>query len=157
MTQQAGFKWTAMCALIALQLACSATSRSIQPPRVELVGLSVLQPSQRFRVSLLLTNPNAEPVPIEELRFSVRLAGEGRLTGNSSGPLIVPAQGEETLRVEVEGDMISSVSRLISLVQGPRGTLQYEIVGDMTTDRRSRNSFPFDSSGQVPLSTTADR
>jgi LEA14-like dessication related protein len=157
MKPQVGLRWALLCALIVLQVACSGTSRSIQPPRVELIGLSVLQPSQRFRVSLLVSNPNAEPVPIEELRFSVRLAGEGRLNGNSSAPLTVAAFGQETLRVDVDADMVSSVSRLISLVQGPQSTLQFEIVGDLTTDRRGRNSFTFTASGQVPLSATADR
>jgi LEA14-like dessication related protein len=156
MSKKAALTWMACYALLALQ-ACSGTSGSLRPPQVELIGLSVLQPSQRFRVSVLLSNPNAEAFPIEELRFSVRLGGEGLLNGNSTAPLTVPARGQETLRVDVDGDLVSSLSRLLALMQGGESALQYEIVGDVIMNRRLGNSFPFNSSGQVPLSMTADR
>ena len=147
-------------ALTALGIACSATPRTLQAPRVEVIGVAVLSPgaaTSRFRVSLLVTNPNAEALPVEALRFSVRLAGEGVLNGDSRAPLTVAAQGQETVRVEVDGDLVSSLSRLLALVQGPQSTLPYEVFGSLTLDRRPPNMFPFNASGQVPLSATASR
>lgn len=140
--------------------ACSATPRSLQPPRVEVIGLSVLSPDatpSRFRVSLLVTNPNAEALPIEALRFSVRLGGEGVLNGTSPAAITVPPQGRETVRVEVDGGLVSSLSRLLALVQGRESALPYELFGSLTLDRRPPNMFPFNASGQVPLSATAAR
>jgi len=157
MSKKAASTWMAFCALMLLQSACSSTSGSLQPPQVALIGLSVLQPSQRFRVSLLLSNPNAEAVPVEELRFSVRLGGEGLLNGNLPAPLTVPARGQETLRVDVDGDLVSSLSRLLALMQGGESALPYELVGDLAMNRRLQNAIQFNSSGQVPLSMTADR
>jgi LEA14-like dessication related protein len=145
--------------LAALQLACSSTAQTIQPPRIELVGLAVLAPegAQRFRVSLLLSNPNAEAVPIEEVRFSVRVAGEGLLMGESTSPLTLAPRAQETMRVDVDGALMSSVSRLVALTQGPQSTLSYEIAGDVTLAKRRPNSFPFNSTGQVPFVMSAAR
>lgn len=146
-------------AVAAIGIACAPTPRSLQAPRVEVTGLSVLSPggtTSRFRVSLLVTNPNTEALPIAALRFSVRLGGEGVLNGDSAAPLVVPAQGQETLRVEVDGDLVSSLSRLLAL-QGPQGTMPYEMFGNLTLDRRQPNMFPFNATGQVPLSATVSR
>ena len=153
MSMKAASMWIALCGLALLQSACASSSGALRPPQVQLTGLSVLQPSQRFRVSLLLTNANAASVPIDTLRFSIRLRGEGLLNGETPGPMTVPANATETLRVDVDGDMVSSVSRLISM-QGPQSALPYEIAGDLTLDRKA---YSFNSAGQVPFSTTADR
>jgi hypothetical protein len=145
-------------ALVVLAAGCSSTS-TLAPPRVELTGITALSPaasSQRFRVSLLLTNPNSEPLPIDKLQFSVRLAGEGRLEGDW-GALTLAPQNTETLSVEVPGDLVSSLSRLMSLLQGPESGLPYELVGTVTLARARQNYVPFNSAGQVPLATSAAR
>jgi LEA14-like dessication related protein len=160
MSTEKFFKLLTLAALVALGIACSATPRSVLAPRVEVVGLAILSPgaaTSRFRVSLLVTNSNPEPLPVEAVRFSVRLGGEGLLNGNSAEPLLVPAQGNATLRVEVDGDLVSSLSRLLATLQGPQSTLPYELFGSLTLDRRPPNMFPFNASGQVPLSATANR
>jgi LEA14-like dessication related protein len=151
--------WSAAVAAFAI-LQCACATQTIQGPQVELVSLSVLQSgpnSQRFRANLSVTNPNAEAMPIAELRFSVRLAGEGLLTGVLPAPVVIPAMQRETLRIDVDSELISSLSRLLSFVQGPQSTLPYEIVGNVILDRRMRDAFPIGASGQVPLSMTVDR
>jgi late embryogenesis abundant protein len=153
MSMKAVSMWLALGVLALLQCACASSAGALRPPQVQLTGLAVLQPSQRFRVSLLLTNATAEAVPVDSLRFSIRLGGEGLLDGRTAGPVTVPPNAVETLRVDVDGDMVSSVSRLIAM-QGPQSALPYEIAGDLTLDRKA---YSFNSAGQVPFSATADR
>lgn len=141
------------CALIG---ACAATPPSIQTPRVEVVGLTALSSSaesQRFSVNLLLDNPNVEPLVIEEVTFMLRLASEGRLNGRS-GPVTVPALDRQTVRVEVESDIVSSLSRLFAVVQGRENTLPYELAGNVRLDRRFQSTLPFTFRGEVPLATS---
>ena len=151
---------SSLCLFVGLavaQFGCSETPREIASPQVRLIGLSLVEgsaESQRFRVSLLITNPNPFPLPIEQYRFSLRLAGEGRLNGNSTLAVTLPAQDDETIRLDVDSDMVSSLSRLLALVQGPENTLPYEIDGELIVDRQFYNSLPFHTSGQVPLSTS---
>lgn len=142
-------------AIVVLPLACAGSQGTLTAPRVQVTGLSLLEAggeTQRFSVSLLVENPNAVALPVEKLQFSLRLAGEGLLNGESMAPVAVPANGSETIRLEVESALVSSLSRLLALVQGPDNALPYEINGQLTLAQRFRNTFPFRFRGQVPLS-----
>lgn len=137
--------------------ACSSVPRTVAPPEVDLIGLSLLEATpdgQRFRVSLLLENPNDIPLPLQAIRFNARLGGEGILSGESLAPLELPARGRETLRLEIQTDLVSSVSRLLALVQGPGDGVPYEINGRVTLSGRTARSLPFSQSGSVPLSAS---
>lgn len=139
----------------ALGAGCSSLPRDIVAPRVRMIGLSVIDASgaaQRFRVTLQLENRNAFAIPIESLRFSARLAGQGVLMGDSAEPVTLPAQGNETLRVEVRTDLVSSLSSLLAVVRGPEDALPYEINGDLSVSRSRQ--FPFSYRGEVPLTAT---
>ena len=157
MNRHANCRWLVVGVLAGLAAACAGAVKDIQAPRVELIGVTVLQgggTSQRFRANLLVRNPNVEPLPIAELRFSVRLAGEGLLTGELPAAIVLAAQEEQTLRIDVDSELVSSLSRLFA-VQGQQSTLPYEIVGNVILDRRLRDAFPITGSGQVPLSMSA--
>lgn len=139
---------------------CTAAPK-LAAPMIQVTGLSLLDASagrQRFRVGLLIDNPNAEPLPIKELEFTLRLAnGEGLLDGTLAAPIVVPALDRQTLRIEVATELVSSASRLLSFVQGPANALPYEIYGTLTVDRRFARPVSFASHGQVPFSMTAEQ
>jgi LEA14-like dessication related protein len=144
------------CAVVAA--GCAATPRSIETPRVEVVGLTALSSTaetQRFSVNLLLDNPNVEPLVIEELTFMLRLASEGRMNGRSTGPITIPALDRQTVRIDVESDIVSSLSRLLAVVQGSANTLPYELAGNLRLDRTFQNTLPFTFRGEVPLATSS--
>jgi hypothetical protein len=142
-----------------LGVACSPTPRSLGIPRVEVTQLSALQPGasgQRFRVDLLVDNQNPEPLPIEEVRFTLRITGQGVLTGRYATPVTVEALDRRTLRIDVDGDMLSSVSQLRASA-GPGNALGYEIFGNITLDRAFQNTLPFTANGAVPLGAASER
>ena len=143
---------------VALLTSCAAAAESLTPPRVEVVGLTALKSvagRQHFRVTLLVDNMNTEPLEIAEVRFTLRLAGEGQLSG-VAGAMTVPALTRETAAVEVDSDIVSSLSRLLAVVQGPADALPYEIFGNVVLARRFQNRLPFAFSGEVPLSMNTD-
>lgn len=144
-------------ALGLLAAGCSSLPRQLAPPQVELESLALVRAgadSQDFRLGLRITNPNPLPIPVELLRFSVRLGGEGLIAGNSAQRMVLPARGQETLRLEVSTDLVSSLRRLLALAEGPDDTLAYEIDGELVLDPRHRRSLPFRSRGRVPLTAT---
>jgi hypothetical protein len=66
--------------------ACAGVPLSVAAPEVELVNLTILDETagkQRFALTFLISNSNAEPIPVEQIRYSVRLAGQGYLNGSS--------------------------------------------------------------------------
>jgi LEA14-like dessication related protein len=136
-------------------IGCGTVARSQQPPTVQLVGLTLLEATadgQHYRVRLLFENPNAVPITVSRMTFRVRLAGEGYVRGESSTPLSIEPGARETLGVDVTSEVVSSLSRLMALVQGPEHALPYEIAGDLYLDSRRPTPYSFRASGQVPLS-----
>jgi hypothetical protein len=159
-----GIRTGIWCALAALGVAlaasgCAATPRSIAIPRVAVTQLSALQEGasgQRFRVDLLVDNQNSEPLPIEEVRFTMRITGQGVLTARYMMPVTVEALDQHTLRIDVDGDTLSSLSQLRAAA-GAGDTLGYEIFGNITLDRAFQNTLPFMASGAVPLAAAVER
>lgn len=144
----------------AVVAACATLEGGLEPPQVRLTGLSLVEASaasQRFELALEVQNPNPIPFPVEELAVSVRLGGAGLLDGRSSAPFVLPAREAATVRIEVESDIVSSVSRLLSLAQGPNSALAYELNGRVTPARGLRAQIPFSTRGEVPLAVPALR
>lgn len=138
--------------------ACVATPRALVAPEVQLVGLSLLDASadsQRFRVDLAVSNPNEVTLPVERLSFSVRLAGSGVMNGRSLSPFELASGESTTLELEVTTNLVSSVSRLLALLQGPADAIQYDLDGLVTLSRGLNPTFPFSRRGEVPLSLPA--
>jgi LEA14-like dessication related protein len=133
---------------------CASTSvpRSIVAPEVELVNLTVLGP-QRFALTLLISNSNPGPIPVEEVRYSVRLAGQGYLNGRETRSLVLAPSARQTLRIELTTDGVSSAAALLALVRDD--SLDYELNGDLVVDSRRERLIPFAFDGEVPFAITA--
>lgn len=142
---------------LAAALGGCASTPTIVAPRVELVGLAALPSSaemRRFRVTLAVDNTNTEPLVVNELRFMLRLASEGRLDGKSNGPFTLEPLDRSTHTFTVETDILSSLSRLVA-VQGPGGGIPYELFGNIDLDRSFKGSLPFSARGEVSLTMSA--
>jgi len=142
-----------------LPLASLHAQRGAVTPRVTVQTVEPLpgRPGrQRFRLSLLVDNMSTEPLRLRAIDFKLRLADEGIVDGRT-GPLVVEALDQQTVTLEVGSEIVSSVSRLLSFVQGPENTLPYEIYGTVELDRRFREPLPFSASGEVPLVMTGER
>jgi LEA14-like dessication related protein len=142
-----------------MQLGCSATPRGVATPHITVQNVLALSSGtpQRFRVSMLIDNPNTEPLSIKQFEFKLRLANEGILDGRSFAPVTVPALDRQTITLELSSDIISSLSRLMAFVQGAENTLPYEIYGNLTLDRTFQNTLFFSGNGRVPLMMTDQR
>lgn len=134
-----------------------ASSASAQPQvaglRVALQRLEPLEPTgrgQRFRAALLVDNMNTEPFKIRNIEFKLNLADQGIVDGNT-GAFTIEALDQQTLTLELSSEIVSSVSRLLSFVQGPDNKLPYEIFGKVTLDRRNMQTLQFSAHGLVPL------
>jgi hypothetical protein len=148
----------ALCVAFAA-FACAPTPRSIAIPRVEVTQLSALQAGangQRFRVDLLIDNQNPEPLPIEEVRFTLRITGQGVITVRYATAVTVEALDRHTLQIEADGDMLSSLSQLRAAA-GASNSLSYEIFGNITLDRAFQSTLPFMATGAMRLAAPSER
>jgi hypothetical protein len=154
----------AMCVFAGLlaQPAMAAKKPPLVPPRITVQTVAALPSStpQRFRVTLSIDNLNTEPLTIKEaLEFKLRLANEGIVDGNSYVSVVIEALEQQNVTLDLKSDIVSSLSRLQAFARGPANTLPYEIYGKVTLDRRpkTKGEVPFNSSGDVPLTTIAER
>jgi hypothetical protein len=137
----------------------AAKRQALVPPRITvetIVALSSATP-QRFRVTLFIDNINAEPLAIRQVDFKLRLANEGIIDARSGVALSIEALHQERLTLELSSDIVSSLSRLLSFVQGPGNALPYEIYGRLTLDRRMQKELPFATKGEAPLAMSSER
>jgi hypothetical protein len=149
-------------ALIALTLALPGTAakrQTLVPPLITVQNIVALSSStpQRFRITLLIDNVNTEPLAIRVIDFKLRLASEGIIDGRSNVALSVDALHQERLTLELSSDIVSSLSRLMSFVQGPGDALPYEIYGRLTLERRMQKELPFATKGEAPLAMSTER
>ncbi len=134
--------------------------RGLLAPRITVQNVEPLRSSageQRFRVNLLVDNPNTEPLAIRNIEFKLRLADEGIIDGLLPAPVLIEGLHQQTMTLELGSEMISSLSRLMSFVEGPDNMLPYEIYGDITLDRKLRDPFRFSERGLAPLVLTDQR
>lgn len=138
--------------------ACSSAPYSLETPDVAVTGLTLLesnQSGQRYSIQLELTNPNDFGMSVRSIKFRLRIAGEGFIDAESGEPISLPASQSASLRVVAQTDFVSSVSRLMSYLQGPESTLPYDIAGELALDTRPPRFLRFSESGRTPLLITA--
>lgn len=151
-------RWMVPVGLLATLLGCAGVPRSTEPPRVRVETLELLPSSdpQRFVVTLLIDNLSEVLIPVEELRFSMRLAGEGVVSGRWTAPFSVEPLDVERVEMLVSSDRVSSRSRLTALAEGPSRIMQYELEGELVIGGRPPRSLPFSTRSEVPLSLGAE-
>jgi hypothetical protein len=152
-------------ASVAVVLLCSApldltvAQRGLVPPRVTVRSLEPLPWSggaQRFRAVVLVDNMNTEPLRLKGLDFKLRLAGQGIIDG-AIGPLTIEALHQQEVTLEIGSEIVSSLSRLMSFVQGPENALPYEIYGKAAFERGRIDPVDFSAEGLVPLMLPGER
>lgn len=143
---------------VLLSAGCASSPRSLDPPEVHVSTLRLLpvENGQRdFGVTLLLRNPNENPMELDHIDFSIRLGSEGFLEGRIDNPGVVPALGDLRVRTSVSGEYVSSVSRLVEFLRGPESALPYTADGTVWLATRPPRALRFDREGRVPLAISA--
>ena len=138
---------------------CANSPRSMEAPEVFVSTLRLLPAGDGPRevgITLLLRNPNESPIELDSIEFNIRLGSEGFLEGIVADPGSVPALGDLRVRTTASSEFISSVSRLISFLQGPESALPYELTGTIWLDTRPRRDLRFAREGRVPLAISAE-
>ena len=137
---------------------CAGSPRGQAAPEVYVSMLRLLPEEngrRPFGVTLLLRNPNPDPVELRSVDFSIRLGPAGFLEGSIAAPAALPPLGDARLQTTVSSEFVASVSNLISFLQGPRNALPYTVEGTMRMDTRPPRDLRFEREGEVPLAISA--
>jgi LEA14-like dessication related protein len=135
---------------------CATMGKDLQTPDLSLVSIQMLSTdmfAQRFKVRVLVKNPNDLELPVRGLDYQIFLMGDSFAEGVSSDRFVVPARGEAEFDMLVTTNFVSSLGRLVSRVGGGKlENLDYEIVGKVLLDKGVVRKIPFSKRGKVNIS-----
>lgn len=121
--------------LLLVPLAGCASLLGRDPLKVSLAGIEPLQGQGlelRLAVKLRVQNPNDTPVDYDGLALDVAVGGTDIASGVSDARGSVPRFGETVLTIPVTLSLTGMVRQAISLANGNRGKLAYEVRGKLS-------------------------
>jgi LEA14-like dessication related protein len=135
---------------------CSSFGSKLESPELSLVGIQMLSTdmfAQKFKVRVLVKNPNELEIPVRGIDYTIILMGDSFAEGVSNDKFVLPAKGEAEFDMLVTTNFVSSFGRLLSRVGGGKlQNLQYEIAGEVLVDKGMIRKVPFSHQGTVDIS-----
>ncbi len=129
--------------------ACS--SLSPQDPEISLESVRPLNLSlsgQRLAITLNVANPNTFDLNVREINLTATLDGEPVATGESDARVTIPAEGQQTVELEVVAGLDVAFAQLRSMLSDNRSGLPYGVTGNVYLTNWPA-AIPFDSTGRV--------
>lgn len=141
-----------MCGLSAC---ASLPENLISAPDVKLRGVQVMGlgfKSQTFLLSFDIHNPNPFALPVNHVRYDVRLDGMRFASGETPSEISVPASGDTEFAISVDLDLLSTAPQLLSIVrEGARSEIPYELKGELGVDIPFTPPVSYRTDGAIQL------
>ena len=144
----------ALCVLLA---GCAGTEALVSTPTVDLTSVEMEKVSlrgQSFLLGFEVDNPNAFPLPVRAVKYSVIFDDERFAGGEAraSFTFTVPAYGSDACQLSVELDILQSARQITSLLQGGMPEhVNYRVEGSLAVDIPFAKPLPFSSSGTIQV------
>lgn len=141
--------------VVALLAGCASTNSLVSTPivtlsSVEMIGLSFT--SQKFLLGFDVNNPNAFSLPVESVRYHLRLGEHRFASGETRGEFSVPAGGDGSFAISVDLDILQQTSQITSLLRtGMSEAIEYELEGSLVIDIPFTPPINFSNSGIVSV------
>ena len=124
--------------ILALGACSSMPENVIAMPEIELSDIEVVGlgfNGQTVLLSFEMSNPNPFPLPVNHIRYSLKLDGMRLASGETPCGITVPAGGSADFAISVELDLLSTAPQLLSVVRdGGRKEIPYELKGQLGID-----------------------
>ena len=140
--------------------ACASIPENIiSQPDVELRDVKVMGlgfSSQTFLLSFDISNPNPFSLPVNHIRYSVKLDGQRFASGQTPSDISIPASGTSQFAISVELDLLGTAPRLLSVIRdGVRTEIPYELEGELGVDIPFAPPVSYRTSGAIRLNSGA--
>lgn len=136
----------------ALLPACAALAPKLQPPRLEVTGVSFVGRDfarQQIGLKVHVTNPNARAIAVQRIDYGIALASTDFARGTTAAPFTVPASGATDFDLQLTADLVTAL-KLLGQHLGDRG-IPYRVTGTLHLAEGVLRTLPFASSGSLPL------
>jgi LEA14-like dessication related protein len=140
-----------MCLLVA----CAAPVTLVDSPSVRLTGIESGRMNfdrQTFVLGFDISNPNTFPLPVKELNYNVKIAGQQFASGKTEGAFTVPSNGDSSFAISVDLNIMQQSSQIGTLLRaGSQGFVSYELDGSLAVDIPLARPIPFSGKGTISL------
>jgi len=142
-----GLTWLGGCASIPED----AISRPVVELRdIQVVGLGFQ--AQTFLLTFDINNPNPFPLPLNHIKYGLKLDGQLFASGATPCDMSIPAAGQSDIAISVELDLLSTAPQLLSLVRdGKRRDIPYELKGEFGVDIPLVPTVNYRTNGSIRL------
>jgi LEA14-like dessication related protein len=145
--------WRLLVALAVVLLpACAALVPKLEPPRLEVTGVSFVGRDfahQQIGLRVHVTNPNARAIAVQRIDYGIVLASTDFARGTTAAPFTVPASGATDFDLNLTADMVTAL-KLLRQHLGDR-EIPYRVTGTLHLAEGVLRTLPFASSGSLPL------
>jgi len=138
-------------ALVTLSACSSIPLAKPKSPDVSVAGVRPISFSltkQTIGLTLRVKNPNGFDLPMQSLTFNARFAGEQFAQGNSTDEVLIPANGEAMLEVEVKTGLGKLATQLRSMLNSSTPELNYDVTGLVKLANWPK-AIPFNVEGEI--------
>jgi LEA14-like dessication related protein len=136
----------------ALLPACAALAPKLEPPRLEVTGVSFVGGDfahQQIGLKVHVTNPNARAIAVQRIDYGIALASADFARGTTAAPFTVPASGATDFDLKLTADMVTAL-KVLGQHLGDRD-IPYRVTGKLHLAEGVLRALPFTSSGSLPL------
>lgn len=132
--------------------ACSSIPRSKpEAPTVtvtDVYPVSISITKQTIGLTLRVANPNSFDLPMQSLSFNAHFSGERFAQGQSVNKVVIPAEGEAELDVEVTAGLARIANQIKNLLNSENPELKYDVTGLVKLSNWPK-SIPFNVEGTL--------
>jgi LEA14-like dessication related protein len=104
--------------------ACVSLNPNFEVPQVSVNSFKILPSSSlspTFEIGLRVVNPNSIPLNLKGMSYTASIEGNRIFTGVANQLPVVPAYGEEEIKLKAQADLLGGV-RLFADLMKPRKT-----------------------------------
>jgi LEA14-like dessication related protein len=124
-----GRRWLVF-AVLALLGACASVVGPVEEPRISITSIRFLPPSgaeQRIEVGLKLMNPNGFDLKASGIVLNAGFNEVPVLSGAIAEPPVVPAYGEQDMKMVLSASLMNGIRLLRSIMQHPEDPVSYRL------------------------------
>lgn len=114
----------------ALLSACASVPPAYQAPTVDVTTFRPLPSgtmAPRFQIGLHVVNPNAVPLKLKGIAYSVFIEGKQVMTGASNRLPVIEAYGEGDIKLVATANLLTSLELLNAFVSQARESYHYKL------------------------------
>ena len=145
-------------AALAVLPGCSSFGSKLESPELSLVGIQMLSTdmfAQKFKMRVLVKNPNELEIPVRGIDYTIILMGDSFAEGVSKDQFLLPARGEAEFDMLVTANLAGTLLKIVERTRKAGGSppteLSYRLRGEVKLDKSLLRTVPFDQKGSLRL------